>query len=87
MCRRMLWKLAALAVALAASTAFAADLGTMKIGVLKFGTVNWELDVIKTHGLDAQEGFTLEVVPFGANDAVDGMELFLREVWPAFLAH
>ena len=23
---------------------------------------------------------------FGAKDAVDGMELFLREVWPAFLA-
>ena len=56
MCRRMLWKLAALAVALAASTALAADLGTMKIGVLKFGTVNWELDVIKAHGLDAQGG-------------------------------
>ena len=46
---------------LAAATAHAADLGTMKVGVLKFGTVNWELDVIKAHGLDAKEGFTLEV--------------------------
>ena len=69
--RGLLCKLAALAVALVASTAFAADLGTMKVGVLKFGTVNWELDVIKTHGLDAKEGFALEVVPFGANDAAD----------------
>jgi NitT/TauT family transport system substrate-binding protein len=39
--------------------------------VLKFGTVSWELDVIKAHGLDTKEGFTLEVVPFGANDAAD----------------
>jgi NitT/TauT family transport system substrate-binding protein len=43
----------------------------MRVGVLKFGTVNWELDVIKAHGLDAKEGFTLEVVPFGGNDAAD----------------
>lgn len=56
---------------LVAAPAQAADLGTMKVGVLKFGTVNWELDVIKANGLDAKEGFTLEVVPFGANDAAD----------------
>ena len=34
------------------ATAHAADLGTVRVGVLKFGTVNWELDVIKQHGLD-----------------------------------
>jgi NitT/TauT family transport system substrate-binding protein len=62
--------LMALAV-LMALPAQAADLGTIKVGVLKFGTVNWELDVIKANGLDAKEGFTLEVVPFGANDAAD----------------
>jgi NitT/TauT family transport system substrate-binding protein len=39
--------------------------------VLKFGTVNWELDVIKAHKLDEREGFTLEVQPFGGNDAAD----------------
>ncbi len=49
----------------------AAELGTIRVGVLKFGTVNWELDVIKTNGLDMKEGFTLDVVPFGANDAAD----------------
>jgi NitT/TauT family transport system substrate-binding protein len=59
------------ALLLAAAGAHAADLGTMKVGVLKFGTVNWELDVIKAHGLDRKEGFTLEVQPFGANDAAD----------------
>src|SRR3712207_7560927 len=30
----------------------AAQLGTLKVGVLQFGTVNWELDVIKHHALD-----------------------------------
>ncbi|MGH6944907.1 MAG: hypothetical protein ACREH6_11880 [Geminicoccaceae bacterium] len=54
-----------------ALTAHAAELGTIKIGVLKFGTVNWELDVIKHHGLDAKEGFTLEVTGFASNDAAD----------------
>jgi NitT/TauT family transport system substrate-binding protein len=49
----------------------AADLGTVRIGVLKFGTVNWELDVIQQHGLDAKEGFTLEVTDFASNDAAD----------------
>src|SRR5918996_2492378 len=49
----------------------AADLGTVRIGVLKFGTVNWELDVIQQHGLDAEEGFTLEVTDFASNDAAD----------------
>ncbi|MFO1049040.1 MAG: ABC transporter substrate-binding protein [Geminicoccaceae bacterium] len=53
------------------AAAQADDLGTLKVGVLKFGTVSWELDVIKAHGLDAKEGFTLDVVPFGANDAAD----------------
>src|SRR5689334_2199658 len=36
--------------------------GTVKIGVLKFGTVSWELDTIKTHGLDKAEGLNLQVV-------------------------
>ena len=64
--------LVALAVVIAVATsARAADLGIVRIGVLKFGTVNWELDVIKANGVDSKEGFTLEVVPFGANDAAD----------------
>ena len=53
--------LGALAVVMTAATAQAADLGTMKVGVLKFGTVSWELDVIKAHGSTRKEGFTLEV--------------------------
>lgn len=49
----------------------AADLGTIRAGVLRFGTVSWELDVLKHHGLDRREGFTLEVTAFASNDAAD----------------
>ena len=35
---------------------------TLKMAVLQFGTANWELDVIKRHGLDTEHGFTLEAI-------------------------
>jgi NitT/TauT family transport system substrate-binding protein len=63
--------LAALVVALACWTARAQDLGTIKVGVLEFGTVNWELDVIKHHGLDRERHFTLEVQGFGSGEATN----------------
>ncbi len=59
-----------LAFALAAPLA-AQEPDTLRLGVLKFGTVNWELDVIKTHGLDAKEGFTLEVEGYGGGEATN----------------
>ncbi len=37
----------------------------IRAGVLKFGTVNWELDVVRQHGLAAREGIDLEVIPLG----------------------
>jgi NitT/TauT family transport system substrate-binding protein len=61
----------ALVVALASWTAGAQDLGTVKVGVLEFGTVNWELDVIRHHGLDKQRNFTLEVQGFGSGEATN----------------
>lgn len=62
--------------------AAAENIGVLRLGVLGFGTVNWELDVIKTHGLDEERSFTLAVEGFGGNqatkvalqgDAVDGI--------------
>lgn len=47
----------------------AATLGTLRLGVLAFGTVRWELDVIQHHGLDAAHGFTLDVQGFGGGQA------------------
>ena len=41
----------------------------LRIAVLKFGTVNWELDVIRHHGLDKANGFTLEVMPVANKQA------------------
>jgi NitT/TauT family transport system substrate-binding protein len=61
----------ALVLVLASGTAGAQDLGTVKVGVLEFGTVNWELDVIRHHGLDKARGFTLEVQGFGSGEATN----------------
>ena len=41
----------------------------VRVGVLKFGTVNWELKSMKHHGLDKANGFSLEIVPFAGGDA------------------
>jgi NitT/TauT family transport system substrate-binding protein len=62
---------AALVLALASWPAGAQDLGTVKVGVLEFGTVNWELDVIKHHELDKERNFTLEVQAFGSGQATN----------------
>ena len=43
----------------------------VRVGVLKFGTVNWELDTIKHHGLDAAEGLEVVVMPFAGEDATN----------------
>ncbi|MCG7933817.1 MAG: ABC transporter substrate-binding protein [Candidatus Thiodiazotropha taylori] len=39
------------------------------MAVLKFGTVNWELDVIKRHGLDQEQGFNLQAVEMAGKQA------------------
>ena len=41
----------------------------LRVGVLKFGTVNWELNVIQHHGFDKQEGVELEVVKLASKNA------------------
>jgi NitT/TauT family transport system substrate-binding protein len=46
-----------------------ADPVTIRVGVLEFGTVNWELDTIRHHGLDANHGIDLEVVGLAGRDA------------------
>lgn len=48
--------------------AFAAG-GTLRLGTLPFGTAAWEAAVIKARGLDAANGFTLDVVKLAGNDA------------------
>ncbi len=42
---------------------------TIRVGTLPFGTAAWEAAVIKARGLDAANGFTLDVVKLAGNDA------------------
>lgn len=67
---RLLQKAVAVAatlVVLSSLPALAAE--TIRVGVLKFGTVNWELTTIQRHGLDAKNGFTLDVLPLASGQA------------------
>lgn len=56
---------------LATLWAVAASASPLRVAVLKFGTVNWELDVIRHHGLAEAEGVTLEVTALGSRNAVN----------------
>ncbi len=47
----------------------AAPADTVKIGVLAFGTVNWELEAIHNEGLDKKYGLELEVQKLAGPDA------------------
>lgn len=49
------------------TSAVAAD--KIRIAVLKFGTVNWEMDVIKRHQIDLEQGFELDVVKLAGKQA------------------
>jgi NitT/TauT family transport system substrate-binding protein len=49
--------------------AFAAPTTQIRVGVLGFGTVNWELDVMLRHELAKKRGIDLVVVPLASGDA------------------
>jgi NitT/TauT family transport system substrate-binding protein len=62
----------AMLAALVAAAALAAPVmaePSVRIGVLKFGTVNWELDVIRQHGLDRDAGIVVDPVDLANKDA------------------
>ncbi len=42
---------------------------TVRVGALKFGTVNWELDTIAANGFDKAAGVTMQVTYFAGEDA------------------
>jgi NitT/TauT family transport system substrate-binding protein len=41
---------------------------TVRVGVLKFGTVNWELDVMRRHGLDRAHGVEVKPLELAGKD-------------------
>lgn len=47
----------------------AEELPELKVGVLKFGTINWEMSVIKEQQRDINNGFNLTVVPMASKNA------------------
>jgi len=49
--------------------AAAENIGALRLGVLGFGTVNWELNVIKSNGLDEERSFELFVEGFAGGQA------------------
>ncbi|CDX32793.1 ABC transporter substrate-binding protein [Mesorhizobium plurifarium] len=71
--RRETLRLAALGTAaLLGSHAIAASAASkVRIGVLKFGTVSWELDTLKEHEFDAANGVDLDVINFAGEDATN----------------
>ncbi len=42
---------------------------TIRLAVQKTGTVNWELDVLRAHGLDKQGGFAISTLELGSPEA------------------
>lgn len=58
---------ALLAVGLATPRAAAAD--AIRLAVQRTGTVAWELDVVRTHGLDTKAGLTLAVTELASPEA------------------
>ena len=52
-------------------SAHGADLPVLRVGVLQYGTVSWELEVMRAEGLDRKHGFVLEVLPLALNDAAN----------------
>lgn len=43
---------------------------TLRVGMLKFGTVSWEIAVIQAHHLAAKRGVDLKVIPFASENAL-----------------
>jgi NitT/TauT family transport system substrate-binding protein len=67
--RMSLRALAAAVLLCVAGPAVAQEAVPIKVGVLKFGTVNWELDVVQHHRLDRAEGIAVEMLPLASNQA------------------
>ncbi len=58
-----------LLVAMAAGPAAARAASTLRISVLKFGTVSWVMDVIAHHGLDKANGIRIDELALASNQA------------------
>jgi NitT/TauT family transport system substrate-binding protein len=67
--RRTLLRALAAAPLLAPVSVIAQARPPIRVATLNFGTVNWEIDVIRRHGLDASHGVVLEPLVLADKDA------------------
>jgi NitT/TauT family transport system substrate-binding protein len=58
-----------LLASLIAVSAGAAERRPVRVGLLKFGTVAWEIDTMRHHGLDRRHGLDVAPVEFATNEA------------------
>src|SRR3546814_15451454 len=66
----LLRRLAGVAVALACLWSAAAPAAeTVRVGVLKYGTVNWEISILQRNEMDVQHGFHHEVLDTASDPA------------------
>jgi NitT/TauT family transport system substrate-binding protein len=49
--------------------AWASERPVVRVGVLKFGTVSWELDVMRRHGFDQAQGIDVEPLELAGKDS------------------
>lgn len=54
-----------------ATSVLAAERAVVRVGVLQFGTVSWELETMQRHGLAAREGVEIRIVPLALKDAAN----------------
>src|SRR5215831_9651811 len=57
------------AIAHAIPPAGASERPVVRVGVLKFGTVSWELDVMRRHGFDQAQGIDVEPLELAGKDS------------------
>jgi NitT/TauT family transport system substrate-binding protein len=69
MIQSTLKRLVVSAVVLAFAAGIAGAAEKVRVGLLKFGTVNWEVDTIIHEGFDKANGIEIEVVKLAGNDA------------------
>lgn len=63
------WQISLVFVALFLCNGLAFSSDVLRLGVLKFGTVNWIISVIKQLELDKKYGINIEVVPLAAKNS------------------
>lgn len=69
--RNVIRLMALILAAMPSGHSLALAAGKVRLGALKFGTVSWELDTIKHHGFDAENGIDLDVAYFAGEDATN----------------